>query len=171
MSPELGMKLKMRTVRPINKQIISILLFLACSGCTLQSLYGPQPNQRFVELDWFIWWAGENSENLQLKEAYISRIKEYLRNHPATSQEISEHMLNGDVYIGMTEEQVLAMAKPIQIIKQKNNTKILKYSERNKLWHATERFLTGDSKGGSSITVLVYLEAGIVKNLTHIYGT
>ena len=156
----------------MNK-IYKIFIFsLLISGCGLLNPNGGTfTNRPFVELGYYIWWKSDNMEDESLKQNYINRIKEYLKSHPGTSEEVSENMFKGFIYFGMTEEQVLAMAKPIKVIENKKfNKKIFKYSEKNKIKGVTRRFFFGDSLGGSSITALIYLENGTVINLTTVVG-
>jgi len=109
---------------------IAALLFII-SGCITSSIKSPHIGE--ASLAWYAYGSKNNFEDKAVKEAYQKKIGQYLLLHPQTSKEIADKMRNCRVILGMTEEQVLTMVKPNQILKGwKKNKKVFKYSDVGK---------------------------------------
>jgi hypothetical protein len=145
-----------------NKQltvagVIAVAMFL--SGCLTTST----KNMHAVEasLSWYAPGSGRNFEDNAFQEEYQKKINQYLRLHPQTSPEIAGKMKSCRVILGMSEEQVLLMAKPNRILKSWfSNKKLFKYSDVGKFgW---TKFI------GEGIKVRITLIKGIVTNINEI---
>jgi len=129
------------------------------SGCITSSIKSPHIGE--ASLAWYAYVSKDNFEDKAVKEAYQKKIGEYLLLHPQTSKEAADKMKNCRVILGMTEEQVLVMVKPSQILKGwKRSKKIFKYSDVGKFgW---TRFI------GEGIKIRITLTNGIVTDISEI---
>jgi len=140
---------------------IVALLFII-SGCITSSIKSPHIGE--ASLAWYAYGSKNNFEDNTVKEEYQKKIDEYLLLHPQTNKEIADKMRNCRVMLGMTEEQILAMVKPNQILKGwRKNKKIFKYSDVGKFgW---SRFI------GEGIKIRITLINGVVTNISEIDTT
>ena len=145
-----------------KKQLIVVwVLALAfiMSGCITSSTKYPHIGE--ASLAWYAYGSKNNFEDNAVKEAYQKKIDQYLLLHPQTSKEIADKMRNCRVMLGMTEEQILAMVKPNQILKGwKKNKKVFKYSDVGKFGWA--KFI------GEGIKIRITLINGVVTNISEI---
>ncbi len=145
-----------------NKQLRAagvIAVALILSGCLTTSI----KNMHVAEtsLSWYAFGSGSNFEDNALKEEYQKRIGQYLQLHPQTSPEIAGKMKSCRVILGMSEEQILLMAKPNRILKGwRKNKKVFKYSDVGKFGWA--KFI------GEGIKVRITLINGIVTDINEI---
>ncbi len=100
------------------------------SGCMISTTKNPHIGE--TTLTWYAYASANTSEDNAVKEEYRKKIDQYLLHNPQTNKEIAEKMKNCRVILGMTEEQVLTMAKPNRISKAGRNKKIFKYSDVGK---------------------------------------
>ncbi len=137
---------------------IVALLFII-SGCITSSTKNPHIGE--ASLAWYAYGSKNNFEDKGLMEAYQKKIDQYLLLHPQTSKEIADKMRNCRVMLGMTEEQILVMVKPNQILKGwKKNKKVFKYSDVGKFgW---TKFI------GEGIKIRITLINGVVTNISEI---
>ena len=132
------------------------------SGCTTYSTKYPHIGE--ASLTWYAYGSKNNFEDNTVKGAYQKKIDQYLLLHPQTSKEIADKMRNCRVMLGMTEEQILAMVKPNQILKGwKKNKKVFKYSDVGKFgW---SKFI------GEGIKIRITLINGVVTDISEIDTT
>ena len=137
---------------------IAALLFII-SGCITSSIKSPHIGE--ASLTWYAYGSKNNFQDNTVKEAYQKKIDQYLLLHPQTSKEIADKMRNCRVMLGMTEEQILAMVKPNQILKGwKKNKKVFKYSDVGKFgW---SKFI------GEGIKIRITLINGVVTNISEV---
>ena len=147
----------------MNKKQLIVAWLLApvfiMSGCMATSTKYPHIGE--ASLAWYAYGSKNNLEDNTIKEAYQKKIGQYLQLHPQTSKEIADKMRNCRVILGMTEEQILAMVKPNQILKGwKKNKKVFKYSDVGKFgW---TKFI------GEGVKIRVTLINGIVKDISEV---
>lgn len=145
-----------------NKQlrvagVIAVALIL--SGCLTTSIKSMHIAE--ASLSWYAFGNGRNFEDNALKEEYQKKIDQYLRLHPQTSPEIAGKMKSCWVILGMSEEQVLLMAKPNRILKGwRRYKKVFKYSDVGKFGWA--KFI------GEGVKVRITLIKGIVTDINEI---
>jgi len=149
----------------MNKRQLTFLwvaaLLFAISGCITYSVRSPHITE--TTLTWFAYGSGKSFEDNAVKEEYRKKIEEYLKLHPQTSKVIADKMKNCRVILGMTEEEVLTMAKPNRIIKTGKNRKVFRYSDVGKFgW---SRFI------GEGIKTQVRLTNGVVTDISEIDTT
>ncbi len=140
---------------------IVALLFII-SGCITSSIKSPHIGE--ASLAWYAYGSKNNFEDKAVKEAYQKKIGQYLLLHPQTSKEIADKMRNCRVILGMTEEQVLTMVKPNQILKGwRKNKKVFKYSDVGKFgW---TKFI------GEGVKIRITLINGVVTDIGEIDTT
>ncbi len=145
-----------------KKQLIAVwvaTLVFIMSGCITKSIKSPHIGE--ASLAWYAYGSKNNFEDKGLKEAYQKKIDQYLLLHQQTSKEIADKMRNCRVMLGMTEEQILAMVKPNQILKGwKKNKKVFKYSDVGKFGWA--KFI------GEGIKIRITLINGVVTDISEI---
>lgn len=142
-----------------KKQLkVSWILILAfiMSGCITYSIQYPHISE--ASLSWFAYGSKNSFEDEALKREYQKRIDQYLLLNPQKNQKIAEKMKDCRVTLGMTEEQVLLMAKPAQILKAWiTGKKVFRYSDVGKY---------GWSKlSGEGIRVRVTFKNGVVTDI------
>jgi len=137
---------------------VATLVFII-SGCITSSTKYPHIGE--ASLAWYAYGSKNNFEDNTVKEAYQKKIGQYLLLHPQTSKEIADKMRNCRVMLGMTEEQILVMAKPNRILKGwKKNKKVFKYSDVGKFgW---TKFI------GEGIKIRITLINGVVTDISEI---
>lgn len=129
------------------------------SGCITSSTKSPHIGE--ASLAWYASGSKNDFEDNTVKEAYQKKIDQYLLLHPQTNKEIADKMRNCRVMLGMTEEQVLVMAKPNRILRGwKKSKKVFKYSDVGKFgW---TKFI------GEGIKIRITLINGIVKDISEV---
>ncbi len=145
-----------------KKQLITawvVALVFIISGCITSSIKYPHIGE--TSLAWYAYGSKNNFEDSTVKEAYQKKIEQYLLLHPQTSKDIADKMKNCRVMLGMTEEQILAMVKPSQILKGwKKSKKVFKYSDVGKFgW---SKFI------GEGVKIRVTLINGVVADISEI---
>ena len=137
---------------------IAALVFIM-SGCITKSIKYLHTGE--ASLAWYAYGSKNNFQDNTVKEAYQKKIDQYLLLHPQTSKEIADKMRNCRVMLGMTEEQILLMAKPNRILRGwKRSKKVFKYSDVGKFgW---SRFI------GEGIKIRITLINGVVTNISEI---
>jgi hypothetical protein len=137
--------------------ILAIVFII--SGCVTYSTQYPHISE--ASLSWFAYASKNNFEDAVLKQEYQKKIAQYLLLNPQTNKEIADKMRNCKAMLGMTEEQVLLMAKPNQILKGwSKNKEVFKYSDVGKF---------GWSKlAGEGIRVSVTLRNGVVTDISEL---
>lgn len=140
---------------------VATLVFIM-SGCITKSIKSPHIGE--ASLVWYAYGSKNNFEDNTVKEAYQKKIDQYLLLHPQTSKEIADKMRNCRVMLGMTEEQILAMVKPNQILKGwKKNKKVFKYSDVGKFgW---TKFI------GEGVKIRITFINGVVTDISEIDTT
>jgi hypothetical protein len=144
----------------LNLKIVCVLaLGFIISGCTTSSTNYPHIPE--TTLSWFAHGSKNKFEDTAVKEEYKKKIDKYLELNPQTNKDIADKMRNCRVALGMTEEQVLTMAKPNQILEGWNkNKKVFKYSDVSKFgW---SRFI------GEGIKVRVTFINGVVTDISEL---
>jgi hypothetical protein len=136
-----------------------LALVFIMSGCITYSTQYPHISE--TSLSWFAYGSKNNFEDNALKQEYQKKIDQYLLITSQTDKKIAEKMKNCKVMLGMTEEQVLLMAKPNQILKGwSRNKKVFKYSDVGKY---------GWSKlAGEGIRVTITLRNGVVTDISEL---
>jgi len=148
-----------------KKQLIAVCVLalgFILSGCIVKSIKSPHIGE--ASLAWYAYGSKNNFEEKAVKEAYQKKIDEYLLLHPQTTKEIADKMKNCRVMLGMTEEQVLAMVKPKQILKGwRKNKKVFRYSDVGKFGWTT--FV------GEGVKIRITLRNGVVTDISEIDTT
>ncbi|MDP2939436.1 MAG: hypothetical protein Q8O13_05100 [Candidatus Omnitrophota bacterium] len=100
-------------------------------------------NVKEAYLGWYVYYSSSLNEEQKNKKLYLEKIENYLRIHPESESEIVNAMRKCTIIIGMTQEQVLAMADPTQ----KYGNTFLYYS----------RFLENGREfgGGSTVSIRI----------------
>ncbi len=147
----------------MNKKQLTVVCVLTSvfiiSGCITSSTKSPHIKE--ASLTWYAYGTPDKSKENAIKEEYQKKIGQYLQLHPETSKEIEEKMKNCRVTLGMTEEQVLTMAKPNRILRGWfGNKKVFKYSDVGKFgW---TKFI------GEGIKIRITLRKGVVTDISEI---
>lgn len=110
--------------------VLALVLLFIISGCVTFSYKNPHITE--TTLTWFAFGKGSDFEDKALKEEYRKKIDKYVLAHPHVNKEHSEKMKDCRVILGMSEEEVLVMAKPNRISKKGRNKKIFQYSDVGK---------------------------------------
>ena len=136
-------------------------------GCSFMNINEYKwTNQQQADLQFFIWWSSSNIQNGNLQEQYVLWIKQYLKTHPEINGSVLENMLKGLASIGMTEEEVFAMVKPLEVIEGDDaSSKTFIYSEKNRFFHSADRLIFGDSIGGTEVRYSIHFKDGKIDNI------
>ncbi|MDD2751732.1 MAG: hypothetical protein PHN59_01185 [Candidatus Omnitrophica bacterium] len=114
-----------------------------------------------ASLSWYVYLSDNDAESNVPKKEYQKKIAAYLEAYPQTSKEVAEKMKECLVVLGMTEQEVLAMAEPQYVLKGKNkNEKVFKYSNVGKI--SAGKFI------GEGTKIWVTLANGIVTDISQV---
>jgi len=147
----------------MNKKLLTVAWVLALvfiiSGCITSSIKSPHIKE--ASLAWYAYGTPDKSKDNAVKEEYQKKIDQYLLLHPETSKEIADKMRDCRVISGMTDEQVLTMAKPNRILKGwRRNKKVFKYSDVGKFgW---TKFI------GEGIKIRITFRKGVVTDISEV---